>query len=62
MIESKNITHNFLPEQYEKTAAPSINHNYLKEQFSDYKEIFKEIEKLIQNCDYTLGKYVNEFE
>jgi dTDP-4-amino-4,6-dideoxygalactose transaminase len=61
MIKMK-IEHNFLPKQYERTGIPSINHNYLKEQFSDYKEIFKEIEVLVKNCDFTLGKAVNDFE
>jgi|FLOH01.1.fsa_nt_gi dTDP-3-amino-2,3,6-trideoxy-4-keto-D-glucose/dTDP-3-amino-3,4,6-trideoxy-alpha-D-glucose/dTDP-2,6-dideoxy-D-kanosamine transaminase len=56
------IEHNYLPEQYEKTNEASVNHNYLKEQFSDYKEIFEKIEILIKNCDYTLGKDVDEFE
>jgi len=56
------VEHNFLPEQYKKTNEPSINHNYLREQFADYKEILKKIEKLVQNCDYTLGKDVDEFE
>lgn len=56
------IKHNYLLKQYEETSKPNINHNYLKEQFADYQEIFKEIEKLIKSCDYTLGKVVNEFE
>jgi len=58
----KEVQHNFLPKQYSETGKQQINHNYLKEQFADYKEIFKEIEKLVQSCDYTLGKPVNEFE
>lgn len=53
---------NFLIEQYDKTNKYTINHNYLNEQFSDYKVIFSDIEKLINNCDFTLGKAVNEFE
>ena len=56
------ITHNYLPKQYQDNSIPNINHNYLKEQFVDYPAIFKEIEKLILNCDYTLGKSVDEFE
>jgi aminotransferase EvaB len=60
--EDKRIEHNFLPQQYRETGIQQINHNYLKEQFADYKEIFNDIEKLVQNCDYTLGKHVNEFE
>ena len=62
MKSKKEIKHNFLPEQYNETAKPQINHNYLREQFSDYKEIFKEIEKLVYSGDYTLGKAVDEFE
>src|SRR3989344_471626 len=57
-----DIQHNFLPQQYRETRSPSINHNYLKEQFADYKEIFREIEKLVQNCGYTLGEPVDQFE
>ena len=56
------ISHNYLPRQYQETSIPNINHNYLKEQFADYPTIFKEIERLILNCDYTLGKAVDEFE
>lgn len=54
--------HNYLPGQYDKTSAPSINHNYLREQFSDYREIFRKIEPLIKECGYTLGRPVDEFE
>ncbi len=57
-----SVKHSFLPQQYDETAKPSINHNYLKEQFADYKKIFKEIEKLVQKCDFTLGRPVEEFE
>lgn len=56
------VRHNYLPDQYEQTSIHQINHNCLVEQFSDYKEIFKDIESLIQNSDYTLGKSVDEFE
>ncbi len=56
------IKHNYLLDQYEETGIHQVNHNYLIEQFSDYREIFKDIEKLIQNGDYTLGKSVDEFE
>ena len=53
---------NYLPEQYEQTAEPPINHNYLKEQFADYPAIFAEIENLVKNGDYTLGRSVDTFE
>lgn len=56
------IEHNYLPGQYEETGNHSINHNYLGDQFSDYREIINEIEKLVKRCDYTLGKSVDEFE
>ena len=58
MLQNKN----FLVNQYEKTNKYPINHNYLKEQFSDYKLIFNKIEKLIKNCDYTLGEAVDDFQ
>ena len=54
--------YNFLPDQYQSTGEPTINHNYLKDQFSDYKDIFLKIEKLIVKGDYTLGKEVDIFE
>ena len=56
------VKHNYLPEQYEINSLLEINHNYLKQQFSNYKEIFGDIEKLIHNGDYTLGRPVKEFE
>ena len=56
------VNPNFLLNQYKETGVYPINHNYLFEQFSDYKEIFEEIENLITNSDYTLGKSVDEFE
>ena len=54
--------HNYLPDQYEETGQYKINHNYLVQQFSDYREIFDEIEDLVKRCDYTLGRSVDEFE
>jgi dTDP-4-amino-4,6-dideoxygalactose transaminase len=54
--------HNYLPDQYEETGQYKINHNYLVQQFSDYREIFNEIEKLVKRGDYTLGRNVDEFE
>ena len=53
---------NFYPKQYISDSEYEINHNYLKPQFIDYKEIFQEIEKVIINCDYTLGETVDEVE
>jgi dTDP-4-amino-4,6-dideoxygalactose transaminase len=54
--------HNFLPNQYRQDNRLIVKHNYLTEQFSDYPEIFREIESLVKSGDYTLGEYVNEFE
>ena len=53
---------NFLITQYEDTGRYPINHNYLAEQFSDYSDIIKDIERLIRDGDYTLGRDVEEFE
>ena len=53
---------NFYPKQYENDEKYFINHNYLKHQFSDYKEIFNEIEEVILKTDFTLGKAVDEVE
>ena len=53
---------NFLPKQYIDDKKLNIRHNYLTPQFSDYKKIFKKIEKVIKNNDYTLGKEVDRFE
>ena len=53
---------NFYPKQYQIDSEFNINHNYLKEQFSDYKDIFNEIEKVVREGDYTLGESVNDVE
>ena len=53
---------NYLPQQYKKNKSLSINHSYLIEQFSDYKKIFKILEKTVNKADYTLGEEVNKFE
>ena len=53
---------NFLPKQYIKDKKLKINHNYLGFQFQDYKKIFKKIEKIIINNDFTLGTEVDRFE
>ena len=57
----KNIS-NYLPQQYKKNKAYQISHSYLLEQFSDYKKIFKKIEKVVIRSDYTLGGEVDKFE
>jgi len=53
---------NFLVEQYKNDKRINISHNYLSEQFSDYKKIFKKIEKVIKFNDFTLGSEVDKFE
>jgi aminotransferase EvaB len=53
---------NFLPKQYSTDKNYNIKHNYLSEQFNDYNIIFKKIEKVIKNNDFTLGKEVDVFE
>ena len=60
-VEAEN-KRNFLPDQYKKTREYPVNHCYLREQFSDYSSIFKKIEGLIKNEDYTLGSEVDLFE
>jgi dTDP-3-amino-2,3,6-trideoxy-4-keto-D-glucose/dTDP-3-amino-3,4,6-trideoxy-alpha-D-glucose/dTDP-2,6-dideoxy-D-kanosamine transaminase len=57
-----NISHNFLPQQYSDTNPIKINHNYLQNQFADYADVFKKLEVLLKDGDFTLGKAVDEFE
>jgi|TARA_B110000037_G_scaffold88895_1_gene105294 dTDP-4-amino-4,6-dideoxygalactose transaminase len=52
----------FLIKQYKEDKKIKISHNYLSTQFSDYKKIFKKIEKVIKFNDFTLGEEVNTFE
>ena len=37
-------------------------YNYLPLEFKNHKRIFNEWKKLIKSSDFTLGKYVNQFE
>jgi len=53
---------NFLPKQYIEDKKLKILHNYLSPQFSDFKKIFKKIEKVIKKNDFTLGEEVDRFE
>tara|TARA_B100000401_G_scaffold438393_1_gene386787 strand:+ start:3828 stop:4973 length:1146 start_codon:yes stop_codon:yes gene_type:complete len=53
---------NFYPSQYKSDSEFKINHNYLKEQFSENEEIFEEIQKVVKECDFTLGEAVDEVE
>ena len=50
---------NFLPTDYKKNKSLKINHSYLVEQFADYSKIFKEVDKVVNKGDYTLGKAVD---
>ncbi len=56
------MKNNFLVEQYKEDKKIHISHNYLSSQFSDYKKIFKKIEKVIKFNDFTLGSEVDLFE
>lgn len=53
---------NFYPIQYSRDNKLNIKHNYLSSQFANYKKILKDIELVIKNNDFTLGKKVDEFE
>ncbi len=56
------MKNNFLINQYKIDKKINISHNYLSSQFSDYKKIFKKIEKVIKFNDFTLGSEVDLFE
>lgn len=56
------MQYNFLPKQYKDDKILKINHNFLNEQFADYKDIFKKIENVVRDGDFTLGRYVDKFE
>ena len=56
------MSKNFLVQQYRNDKKIKISHNYLSDQFSDYKKIFKKIEKVIKFNDFTLGVEVDNFE
>ncbi len=60
--QNLHINRNYLPGEYENNNKMTLNHNYLPEQFADYKVIFEKIEQLVLRSDYTLGRYVDEFE
>ena len=53
---------NFLPEQYDQTAALEVNHNYLTDQFDDFEVIFEKIKPVVVKGDFTLGRAVDVFE
>jgi len=39
-----------------------VNYNYLNQEFRNPSKIFKEWKKLIKSTDFTLGRYVKDFE
>jgi dTDP-4-amino-4,6-dideoxygalactose transaminase len=53
---------NFLIKQYQKDIKFKISHNYLPSQFENHKKILLKIEKLLKNCDFTLGEEVLNLE
>jgi len=53
---------NFLVKQYISDKKMTIKHNYLSEQFKNSKKIFNLINNTIKFNDFTLGRYVDDFE
>ena len=53
---------NFYPEQYIRDKKYLTNHNYLSEQFSESDYILSQINEVVKNNDFTLGKTVDEVE
>lgn len=45
-----------------KTKVTRTPFNYLDRQFSNYRDYFPDIEKVVKAGDFTLGKIVEEFE
>ena len=56
------MKNNFLIQQYIADKKMRIKHNYLSEQFKSSKKIFKLINNTVKFNDFTLGRYVDEFE
>lgn len=56
------MKNNFLIQQYIADKKMKIKHNYLSEQFKSSKKIFKLINNTVKFNDFTLGRYVDEFE
>ena len=56
------MKNNFLIKQYIADKKMKIKHNYLSEQFQNPKKIFKLIGDTVKFNDFTLGRYVDEFE
>ena len=56
------MKNNFLVKQYISDKKMKIRHNYLSEQFRNSKKIFKLINNTVRFNDFTLGRYVDDFE
>ncbi len=56
------MKNNFLIKQYIADKKMKIKHNYLSEQFNNPKKILKLINNTVKFNDFTLGRYVDEFE
>ena len=56
------MKNNFLIKQYIADKKMKIKHNYLSEQFRNTKKILKLINNTVKFNDFTLGRYVDQFE
>ena len=61
-IQNFNMKNNFLIKQYIADKKMKIKHNYLSEQFRNTKKILKLINNTVKFNDFTLGRYVDQFE
>jgi aminotransferase EvaB len=53
---------NFLPGQYDRDQALTINHNYLRDQFADVDAILAKVREVVVQGDFTLGRAVDKLE
>ena len=56
------MKNNFLIKQYIADKKMKVKHNYLSEQFNSPKKILKLISDTVKFNDFTLGRYVDQFE
>lgn len=56
------MKNNFLVKQYISDKKMKIRHNYLSEQFKNSKKILKLINNTVKFNDFTLGRFVDDFE
>ena len=56
------MKNNFLIKQYIADKKMKVKHNYLSEQFNSPKKILKLISNTVKFNDFTLGRYVDQFE